>query len=326
MLTAMAPHQRLLHAALGVARDVASRSGVAAGACSHLRERIVSGPLCLAAGRHITCASYHSQVAAAEPLAIRATAGELSGDRQMYLRRCTYPSPFRHRTCCWLTPHARERCSSHQLTGWRARIAASSVATLRCGCDTHAAGISSEDEADSVAAGPATADGVGASSALPALRRRTAPWQTTAAAVASSFSAFRPTDPDGHTFSAGSRHPRHVFIAHRRLSTAAAGTAAASRHSGSQLGGSQAVPRAAPATATVPASNEAGDGSGTAQEAGTQQSPPLNGQLVHPSRDFVYEGPLSVPVRRLKVSRDGACLLGKSIQTAGAEQSIHDAL
>ena len=69
----MAPHQRLLHTAIGIARDVASKSGITAGACGHLRERIAAQPFSLAAGRHATCASFHGKQGRAEAWATQPT-------------------------------------------------------------------------------------------------------------------------------------------------------------------------------------------------------------------------------------------------------------
>ena len=77
LLNSMAPQVRLLHAALGVARDVASKSGIAAGACSHLRERIVSRTLSGAEGRHAACAPHHSKHA--EAWAVQQTTDVLEG-------------------------------------------------------------------------------------------------------------------------------------------------------------------------------------------------------------------------------------------------------
>ena len=92
-LNAMAPQQRLLHAALGIARDVASKSNVAAGGCSHLRERIASRSLGFAAERHTACASFRSKDGRAGAwVAQPATADVLAG--QLLLLATSHPSSF----------------------------------------------------------------------------------------------------------------------------------------------------------------------------------------------------------------------------------------
>ena len=79
----MAPHQRLLHAALGIARDVASKSNVAAGGSGHLRERLAARSVGFAAGRHTACASFHGKDGRAGAWAAPPTATDVLAGQPM---------------------------------------------------------------------------------------------------------------------------------------------------------------------------------------------------------------------------------------------------
>lgn len=92
-LSPMAPQQRLLHAALGIARDVASKSNVAAGGCSQLRERIASRSLGFAAGRHTACASIRSKDGRAGAWATQPTTTDVLAG-QLLLLAALHPSSF----------------------------------------------------------------------------------------------------------------------------------------------------------------------------------------------------------------------------------------
>ncbi len=162
----------------------------------------------------------------------------------------------------------------------------------------------------------------------PAHSRR-APWQSATATAASSFSAFRP-DPDGHPTAADSseqrRHAWPVFVAHRRMSTAATAASAAAEANSRQRGSNPSAGGAADGRETGAQASKLGDaaasplrseGAGSAQ-AGTAAGSPARrsqpsarsgGQIGAASRDFVYEGPLAAPVRRLK-ARSLTCLPG----------------
>ncbi len=132
-----------------------------------------------------------------------------------------------------------------------------------------------------------------------------------------------------HTAAAdGSEHrrrTRHVFVAHRRLSTAATAASTVAHSSRQQSSASSAGDTAdgketgardgTPGdTAASPVRSEAAGSVRPGSEAEPQPSAQPGRQLGPASRDFVYEGPLAAPVRRLK-ARPFSRICGSALAT-----------